>query len=109
MSDQAARRRFPWLVYWLLLGLILVFAFWPVASVAAAGWLAEANGCELHEGFTNPCMIGGADQGPTLYAMFVMGWFMLATLPLGGGALIVWLVVLIIHRIAWSQAGRKVA
>lgn len=109
MSQTQTRRRFPWWIYWILLMLVLLFALWPVASVATAGLLAEANGCILHEGFTNPCMIGGADQGPTLYALFVMGWFMLATLPLGGGALLVWLVVLIIHRIAWRQAGRRAA
>ena len=43
------------------------------------------------------------DVGGLLYFTGVMGWFMLATIPLGGGALIVWLVILIIHRIAWGR------
>jgi hypothetical protein len=95
--------RFPWWIYWLLLVLILLFALAPVFSVLLGGFLAEANGCVLNEGSINPCMIGGADWGGTLYMLFVMGWFALATLPLGGGALIVWLVILIIHRIAWGR------
>jgi hypothetical protein len=48
-------------------------------------------------------MIGGADWGQTLYTLFVLGWFMLATIPLGGAAFFVWLATLIIHRIAWGQ------
>ena len=47
-------------------------------------------------------------MGPTLYTLFVLGWFMLATIPLGGGALIVWLVILIIHRIAWGRMQKGV-
>ena len=95
--------RFPWWVYWLLLALILAFALAPVISVFVAGWIAETNGCMLNEGDINPCMVGGSDLGPTLYTLFVLGWFALATLPLGGGALIVFLVILIIHRIAWGR------
>ena len=102
MSEERPAR-FPWWIYWLLLVLILLFALAPVISVLVAGWLAESNGCVLHEGGINPCMVGGSDMGPTLYTLFVLGWFMLATIPLGGGALIVWLVILIIHRIAWGR------
>ncbi|MCP8882911.1 hypothetical protein NIM87_05325 [Devosia sp. XJ19-1] len=101
--NEARPARFPWWIYWLQLVLILLFALAPVISVIVAGWLAEANGCVLHEGNINPCLIGGADWGGTLYMLFVLGWFALATLPLGGGALIVWLVILIIHRIAWGR------
>ena len=101
MSVRAAR--FPWWVYGLLLAVILLFALAPVISVFVASWLAEANGCVLNEGDSHPCLIGGADWGGTLYTLFVLGWFALATLPLGGGALIVWLTILIIHRIAWGR------
>jgi hypothetical protein len=102
MSDRRPAK-FPWLIYWLLLVVILAFALAPVFSVLLAGFLAETNGCMLNEGDINPCIIGGADWGSTLYTLFVLGWFALATLPLGGGALIVWLVILIIHRIAWGR------
>lgn len=101
--SESRPARFPWWVYWLLLVLILLFALAPVISVFVAGWLAETNGCVLNEGDIHPCIVAGTDMGPTLYTLFVLGWFALATLPLGGGALIVWLVILIIHRIAWGR------
>jgi hypothetical protein len=96
--------RFPWLVYSLVLVAILVLSLWPVASVLFAYGVADANGCVLNEGSAHPCLVFGADWGNALYGFGVMGWFMLATLPLGGGALIVWLIVLLIHRIAWGRA-----
>lgn len=71
---------------------IVVVAGAPVISVVVAMVLAEANGCTLHEGFTNPCVIWGADRGELLYTMFVAGWFGLVTLPAGAIALLVWLV-----------------
>lgn len=106
MTDPAARR-FPWWVYWVLLALILVVALLPVISVVIAGSIAEANGCTLHEGFSNPCIVNGSDMGETLYALGVMGWFMIATIPLGGMAIMAWLVILVIHRIVWGR--RQVA
>ena len=95
--------KFPWWAYWLFLAVIALFAVAPVLSVLTAGFIAESNGCYVNEGGVNPCMIGGADWGPTLYTLFVLGWFMLATIPLGGAAFFVWLASLIIHRIAWGQ------
>ena len=71
---------------------IVLVAGAPVISVVVAMVLAEANGCTLHEGFTNPCVIWGADRGELLYTMFVAGWFGLVTLPAGAIALLVWLV-----------------
>jgi hypothetical protein len=99
VSDAPARR-FPWWVYTLALALILLVALAPLISVMIAGTIAEANGCTLHEGFVNPCLVNGTDMGETLYAMGVMGWFMLATIPLGAMALVAWLVILVIHLIA---------
>jgi hypothetical protein len=68
---------------------------WPIASVAIAGTIAAWNGCTLHEGFANPCIVNGRDIGHTLYEMGVMGWFMLATIPIGIIAFIAW-------TIAWA-------
>ena len=78
---------------------IALAAGWPLMSVVIAGTVASWNGCTLHEGFVNPCVVNGRDIGETLYAMGVMGWFMLATLPLGAIAFVVWtLVWLWLHR-----------
>lgn len=78
MAEAAARRR-----RWLLpAALVVTLLCWsPLLSVLAAGWVAERAGCALHEGFANPCVIGGVDRGPTLYGMFVMGWFGVVTVP----------------------------
>ena len=100
---EALGQRFPWLTYWVIWAVILVLTLLPLASVLTAASIAQANGCALDEGSVHPCMVGGSDWGETLYGMGVMGWLMLVSFPAGGGAFIVWLIILIIHRIAWSK------
>lgn len=99
----APKRRFPWWAYWIVLAIILLVALAPVLSVIVAGTIADANGCALDEGSVHPCIVNGTDIGSTLYALGVMGWFMLATIPLGAGALLLWAVVLIAHRLYWGR------
>jgi hypothetical protein len=94
---------FPWRIYGILLVLIVLFGLAPLIGVVVAEAVAMANGCTLNEGTQSVCMIAGSDWGGALYSMFVLTWFLLATLPLAGGALIVWLVVLIIHRVAFAR------
>lgn len=93
--------KFVWRVYGLALLAIVVFALLPVASVFLTYLIAEANNCQVNEAYVQPCVVLGIDLGGLLYGMGVMGWLMLVTLPLGGGALIVWLVMLVIHYLAW--------
>lgn len=96
-------RRFPfWLYATLLVGLVL-FGLAPLLGVVVADGIASANGCNLSEGPGLVCMIGGSDWGQGLYSFSVLTWFLLVTLPLAGGALIVWLVVLIFHWVAFSR------
>ncbi len=95
--------RFPWGLYATLFVLIVLFGLAPLLGVVLAEAIASANGCTLSEGSASVCMVGGSDWGGALYALFVLTWFLLATLPLAGGALIVWLVVLVIHRIAFAR------
>lgn len=99
MTGAVARRRFPWWIYIAALLVILAVALAPVASVAIAGSIAEANNCRLDEGSIHACLVNGEDWGPTLYTMFVMGWFMLATIPLGGMALLVLALVFAVHLV----------
>jgi hypothetical protein len=103
VSDGIVTRKFPWWIYIVTLLVIVLVAASPVISVIIAGGIADANGCALDEGSIHTCMIGGTDWGGTLYALGVMGWFMLATLPLGGLALVAWLLVLIVHLIFHSR------
>ena len=109
MTD-ARSRKFPHWAYGLALLVIVVFAVWPLASVYFTYLVADANGCTVNEASAHPCIVLGMDLGGLLYVTGVMGWFMLATLPLGGAALIVWLVIFLIHFIAfrrWQKAQNK--
>lgn len=90
-------RRFPWVIYFIVLFVIIAFTVAPIASVVIAGAVANANGCHVDEGSVHPCVIGGHDYGETLYTLGVLGWFMLLTLPAGGFAGLLWLVILIVH------------
>jgi len=94
---------FPWVIYIILLIIIVAASLAPVASVAVAGWIANSNGCKLDEGSVHPCVIGGRDYGQLLYTLGVLGWLMLATLPGGALALMVWLIILIVHRSTWQK------
>ncbi len=91
---------FSWQTYLLVLVIIAVVAFLPVVSVLIAGGIATLGGCELNEGFVNPCVFFGVDLGGLLYGMGVMGWFMLLSLPMGALAGAVWIAALIGH-VVW--------
>jgi len=77
----------------------LLIGLAPVISALSAGLIANAFGCDLDEGSTHACMALGADIGPTLYTMFVLGWLGLITLPIAAlgalGLLILGLISLI--------------
>jgi ABC-type Fe3+ transport system permease subunit len=97
-SPLPGSRKFPWIIYWIVLLLIAVIALTPVASVVVSGWVAHSHGCQLDEGSSHPCLIDGKDYGETLTTMFVLGWLMLLTLPAGAVMSTGWLTVLLIHR-----------
>ena len=52
----------------------LLIGLAPLISALSAGLIANAFGCDLDEGSIHACMALGADIGPTLYTMFVLGW-----------------------------------
>lgn len=103
-AAASARKRFPWIGYAVALMLILLLALTPLISIVIATTVAEANGCRLNEGGVNPCVIGGRDYAALLANMFVLGWLMFATLPLGALGALVWLVLLIVHLAARRRA-----
>jgi hypothetical protein len=96
-------RRFPWIVYWIVLGLIILVAFAPIGSVMTCAVIANAHGCKVDEGSVHPCIVNGHDYGHLLYTLGVMGWLMLLTIPAGLLAFAIWLVVLIWHRTKWQK------
>jgi len=97
------QKRFPWIPYWIVLVLIVLFALAPIGSVVVCSVIANAAGCKVDEGSVHPCIINGKDYGHLLYTLGVMGWLMLATLPLGALAFMIWLIVLVLHRARWRK------
>jgi hypothetical protein len=96
-------RKFPWFAYLIGLFAILAVPLAPVASVTVCGWIADSHGCKVDKGSIHPCVIGGKDYGQLLYTLGVLGWLMLVTLPAGLLALLIWFIVLILHRASWRR------
>src|SRR5690606_6560153 len=97
--DRARRAGFPWTPYVVVLAIIAVIALFPVVSVWLAYLIAEPNNCRVDEAGVYPCIVNGADIGGLLAFMGLLGWLMLATVPLGAMALLLWAVVLVAHLI----------
>lgn len=64
---------------WVLI-LMVAIGIAPMVSVMLAASIADLNGCALHEGYVQPCIVFGTDIGGVLYTMGVMGWLMLISL-----------------------------
>jgi Phospholipase_D-nuclease N-terminal len=79
---------------------IALFTIAPLLSVLIASAIAWATGSKLDEGNAHPCVILGIDIGDLLYCMFVSGWFMLATIPLGLLATAFFTIYWIIRKLA---------
>ena len=89
----------------LLIGYVVIAlgTGWPIISIVVAGTIANLNDCRLHEGFVNPCLVGGTDMGQTLYTMSVLGFFAIATIPIGVVLFVVWTIGWLI----WSARRRR--
>ena len=96
-------------VFWLGASFVLIvlFATAPLISAFIAGGIADLLGCTVNEGGATECLFRGADIGQTLAEMFVLGWLAFVTLPLGLGALAIWLIAtLSIVFIRWRRRRR---
>lgn len=82
----------------------LVASVAPMLSMLVAAAIANYNGCTLHEGFANPCVVAGRDIGETLYNMAMMAWLMLFTLPLAALVVLAWIVAEIVHVVRRRRA-----
>ena len=89
------KRIHPLFIHVFIVLAILFIAALPLISVAIASEIANANGCQLDEGSVHPCIVNGVDQGELLYTMGMMGWFMLATIPLGLGAAALYILIVV--------------
>lgn len=97
------------IIHTLVILFILILGASPLISTAIAGSIAEANGCTLHEGFVNPCIINGEDWGQDLYTFGVLGWLALATIPIALGVVAIYLLIVIIVAIVQASRRRKAA
>src|SRR5437660_9892599 len=97
------RKRFPWILYWIVLVLIVLVAFAPVGSVVACGLIANAHGCRVDEGSVHSCVSNGKDYGQLLYTVGVLRWLMLVTLARVACACVLWPIVLISDRATWRR------
>ena len=94
---------FPWRKHWVRLGLLVAFVALPFVPSLWAKAHAEAHGCQLHEGFVNPCMVDGVDQGEMLYGLFVSGWFGVVAGVAGFVGLIAWAIALYGEMSSWGR------
>jgi hypothetical protein len=101
------RTGFPWRRYARLGAMITLLTLAPVLSAFAAYAIANLNGCTLHEGFVNPCVVMGVDLGNALYIMGVLGWLGLMTLPIGLPALVVLTLAGVVHLVLHLRKHRR--
>ena len=99
----ATVRRFPWLVYWLLFGLIALIAMLPIITTVAAAAIANAYGCNISEGLKSACMINGQDWGDWLQFGGLSILYVFLTWPLAFVLFIIWLIVLLVHRSRFNK------
>ncbi len=102
MNAPADRpRRFPWAIYLSILAIIVPLGLAPMILMMIGAGIAEANDCQLDEGSIHPCIINGEDWGAHLYTLAMMGWFMLLSFPVAAMCILVWLIILIVHRLSF--------
>jgi hypothetical protein len=80
---------------WALIA-ILLFALLPIISVMVSSGIASLASCQLNEAASHSCVVLGVDIGGLLTLMFVAGWLALATVPAGGAALLIWILIAIV-------------
>lgn len=77
----------------------VVFALLPVVSLLVAAMVANIGGCELNEASAHACVLLGVDWGEALALMAMAGWYVFFTVPLGGLAAILGLVLYVVARL----------
>lgn len=83
---------------------IALIAVAPLLSVLLSSAIAAATGSRLDEAGVHPCIVLGVDLGPLLNFMFVCGWFMLLTIPVGLLAMLAFTVLWLIQRYRAKRA-----
>jgi hypothetical protein len=97
------------LIHTLVIFVILLLGASPVIGAIVAGSIAEINGCTLHEGFVNPCVINGKDWGQDLYMFGTLSFLAIGTIPIALGVAAIYLLIVIIIAIIQATRRRRAA
>lgn len=87
--------------------LIVLYTIGPILCVLLGTLIAKTLGCQVDEGSVHPCNCLGVDIGGPLYALGMMGWLALITLPTGVFALIVYSAVLLAMKLTKKSDATK--
>jgi len=82
---------------------LALYALAPILSALLAGAIASATGARLDEGNSHPCIILGHDFGGLLYALFVVFWLAIVTLPTGLLAIVAFTIFLLVRKQSQSN------
>ena len=101
---DAAPRRFPWAVYWILFALIGLIGMLPLLTFFLSIALTGAYNCNINESVRSVCEIGGTDMGEWLQAGMFSFLYLFISWPLAVVLFTVWLIVLLVHRARAARA-----
>jgi TRAP-type C4-dicarboxylate transport system permease small subunit len=76
----------------IVLLILILFTLGPAIIALISQMTAEAFGCQADLNRVIPCVIGGKDDGQTVYDLDFAIWYSYLTLPIGGAMLAVWAV-----------------
>ena len=82
---------YPWKKHALRLVFLVCLVALCFLPMLVSKWVADAHGCQLHEGFVTPCLVAGMDVGALLYQLFVSGWLAVFAVVVGFYVLIAFL------------------
>ena len=68
-------------LFYLFLGIL---AGLPMGLSLIASMVAALFHCDVNEGVTSVCLVGGKDIGGVLQSLFTCFWFMFLTVPIAG-------------------------
>lgn len=83
-----------------VMSLALLACLSPLLSMAVAEILGQIHGCKVDFVSTQPCVAGGEDISGTLRTLGMMGYFLMATLPVAAGVVATWIIV---ELIVWAR------
>lgn len=90
-------------IIYIVLSLLLLVCLIPLLGVLWSSWFAAQHECVLHEGYATACIVNGVDRGPDIHGAFLLGWFMLISLPVGAGILLILITMGLVDLVRWMR------